>query len=168
MSKHFFKSQKWSTVPYHDPPPQYDSCQPSQDLLTCVIENEHIYRALHQQLDDLNKNMEKFNKTIPKSANYILSSELLSELAEFFTEGSLITTELAKVIRERTFQNTNLYTAMSRLTISEFNRTYASLKRGPNRQIRFKLAEEIERIKDAPTKAPRSFWKRLFKHLARV
>ncbi|KAJ5986576.1 hypothetical protein N7451_010941 [Penicillium sp. IBT 35674x] len=39
---------------------------------------------------------------------------------------------------------------MSRLAVSEFNRTYDSFKRVPNKQLQHELAEELERAKDAP------------------
>lgn len=148
------------TVPcYSDCLPQYDSCQPNQDLLTSVIENEHTFRVVYQRLDDLNRTMEKFEKNTPRSANgnYVLSSKLFLELSGFFLEGFQITTELANITKERTIQNTQLYTAMSRLTVSEFNSTYASLKRGQNQQIRHELAEESERVEDTPAKPVRSF-----------
>jgi hypothetical protein len=55
-----------------------------------------------------------------------------------------ISTELADVYKERTVRNTELYTAMERLTDSEFNRTYASLGRDANRPMRHELAKSHE------------------------
>ncbi|KAJ5976806.1 hypothetical protein N7501_000148 [Penicillium viridicatum] len=54
MSELLCESQESKTGPgCDDRPPQYDSCQPSQDLLTSVIENEHTRRILLQRLDNL-------------------------------------------------------------------------------------------------------------------
>ncbi|KAJ6002564.1 hypothetical protein N7451_005111 [Penicillium sp. IBT 35674x] len=186
MSGLFFEGQDSETVCYdHDRPPQYDAGQPSQDILTCVLENEHTHRKLVQRLYDLEKQAEIFVKNMPKSArpNYLLYSEKCLEL------------ELADILKKRTVETTELYTAMSRLTVSEFNRTYASYKRDPNRQIQHelvqdterakevqhetaqdterakeiqhKLAHDTKRAKDALAKLLRRFWKRIFKNLAR-
>lgn len=120
---------------YHDQPPQYDSDQPSQDILICVIENEHTYRTLLQRLDDLEEEWLEFTNYMSKVAdcNYLLASEKILELAGVFKEMAQVVTELANICKERTTQITELYIAMSRLTDSEFNRTYDSLKRDPKR-----------------------------------
>lgn len=99
--------------------------------------------------------------------NYHLSSEVCLELSGYFAEGSQISAKLANIMKERTVETTELYTAMSRLTVSEFNRTYASFKRDTTRQIQHELAQDTERAKGAPAKLPRRFWKRMFKILAR-
>lgn len=56
MSELAVEGQVSKTAPYcHDLPPQYDSSQPSQDLLTSVIENVQTARKLLQWVDDLDK-----------------------------------------------------------------------------------------------------------------
>jgi hypothetical protein len=236
MTELFLEGQDSKTVPYcHDRPPQYDSCQPSQDLLTSVIENEHTRRILIQRLDNLRTEFLKLAEKTPAKPDYLLLAELTLEMGRAFTEGTQVATELTNVYKERTVQNTELYTAMSRLTVSEFNRTYASLRRDPNQQMRhvlaqdhkdrgdcydrdcghnsqrslgtkqiegardctcdslcscdqfFELSAKVDKInnkhgqslqsydtadvlkmtKDASTKPPRSFWKRILKHSAR-
>lgn len=171
MSKVFLEGQGSNIASYHhDCPPNYDSCQPSQDLLRFVIENEYSFRESYQQLDILNKKMDKYEKDVPRSAdgNYILSSKILLDMSGFFAEASQVSTALANVLQERTVQNNLLHTAISRLTISEFDCVYASLKQDSTRQIRQKLAKEIETVKDVPEKPPRSFWKKIFMSLARA
>lgn len=134
MSELLFESQESKTGP--DRPPQYDPCQPSQDILTSVIENEYTRRILLQRLDNLGT--ELFNLGMKKATDtdYVLLEEMFQELGRLFTEGMHMTTELANVYKERVVGNTELYTAMLRLTVSEFDLTYASLRRDPNRQMR--------------------------------
>jgi hypothetical protein len=62
-----FESQESKTVPYcDDRPPQYDPCQPSQDVLTSVIENEHTGRILAQRLKELETKLSTDQKEIPR------------------------------------------------------------------------------------------------------
>ncbi|CAI7647097.1 unnamed protein product [Penicillium viridicatum] len=130
MSELLCESQESKTGPgCDDRPPQYDSCQPSQDLLTSVIENEHTRRILLQRLDNLTTEFLNLADKNATETDYLLLDEL-------FREGSHMATELADVYKERTVGNTELYTAMLRLTASEFDQTYASLNRDPNRQMR--------------------------------
>jgi hypothetical protein len=68
--------------------------------------------------------------------------ELFQNLNQLFTEGAQASGELVNLYKERTAQNTELYLAMSKLTASEFDRTYASLKRGANQQIRHELGQD--------------------------
>ncbi|KAJ5127415.1 hypothetical protein N7448_008194 [Penicillium atrosanguineum] len=143
MSELSFEGQESKTVPYcHDCPPQYDLCQPSQDVLTFVIENEHICRILVDRLDNMGTEFFNLAEKNPAETDYLLLTELLLEAGEVFTEGIQISAELANVYKERTVQTTELYTAMSRLSVSEFKRTYASLKRDQNRQMRHELAQD--------------------------
>lgn len=128
------EGQESKKVPYcHDHPPQYDSCQPSPDLLTSVIENEHDVRMLAQRLDILCNEFYSFAKNTPSQTDYPRIAEFCLEISRLFAEGVPIGTELANLFKECTDPNTELYIAMSRLTQSEFDRTYASLRRDPNR-----------------------------------
>lgn len=137
MSELLFESQESKTGPDCDNrPPQYDPYQPSQDILTSVIENEHTRRILHQRIDNLGTeiiNLTEEKK--PTDTDYVLLEEVSQELSRKFTEVAHITAELANVYKERVAGNTELYTAMLRLTVSEFDQTYASLRRDPNRQM---------------------------------
>lgn len=143
MSELFSEIQESKTVPYcHDRPPQYDSSQPSQDVLTSVIENEHTRRMLAQRLDNFGTGCLNLADTTPTETDYLQRAELLLKMSQLYTEGMQVATELADVYKERSIQNTELYTAMSRLTDSEFNRTYASLRRDPNPQVQHKLAQD--------------------------
>ncbi|KAK4861624.1 hypothetical protein LT330_003659 [Penicillium expansum] len=144
MSELSFESQESKTVSYcHDCPPQYDYCQPSQDVLTSVIENEHTRRILCQRLGNMaTELLDLGEKKLTDETDYLMITEYLLEMGRLYTEGMQISTELANVYKERTVRNVELYTAMSRLTDSEFNRTYASLKRDPSRQVRHELAQD--------------------------
>lgn len=143
MSELYFDGQESKIVPYyHDRPPQYDSCQPSQDILTSVIENEHTRRILVQRLDNLGKEFLNLAEKKPTETDYLLLAELTLEMGQLFTEGMQITTKLANIYKERTVENTELYTAISRLSVSEFNRTNASFRRDPNQQMRYELAQD--------------------------
>lgn len=64
------------------------------------------------------------------------------DIGRVFLDGAQTFTEMAKVYQERTDKNPELYTAISRLSDSEFDRAYTSLNRDSNRQIRNDLAQE--------------------------
>ncbi|OQD64649.1 hypothetical protein PENPOL_c007G02126 [Penicillium polonicum] len=136
MSELLCQSQESKIGPgCDDHPPQYDSCQPSQDLLTSVIENEHTRRILLQRIDNLGTELVNLADKNLTDTDYLLLDELWRGMGRIFTEGSHMATELADVYKERTVGNTELYTAMLRLTASEFDQTYASLRRDPNQQM---------------------------------
>ncbi|KAJ5478446.1 hypothetical protein N7530_003955 [Penicillium desertorum] len=140
-----FESQQSKTVPYcNDRPPQYDPCQPSQDVLTSVIENEHTRRILGQRLKELERKLLNLSERNPIETDDLQDANFYLELGQLCTEGVQISTELANVYKERTIRNTELYTAMFRLTDSEFNRTYVSLGRDANQQMRHQLAQNHE------------------------
>ncbi|KAJ5258901.1 hypothetical protein N7524_010457 [Penicillium chrysogenum] len=128
-----FESQQSKTVPYcNDRPPQYDPCQPSQDVLTSVIENEHTRRILVQRVDEWNRKALSLSDITPIGPGYFQAANFCLEM------------KLANVYKERTVRNIELYTAMEGLTESEFNRTYASLGRDANQQMRHQLAQDYE------------------------
>ncbi|KAJ6189034.1 hypothetical protein N7519_003942 [Penicillium mononematosum] len=141
-----FESQEPKTVPCcDDPPPQYDPCQPSQDVLTSVIENEHTRRILAQRFIKWGTELYNLGKKNPTDTDYLMLAELFQELGQLCAEGVQVATELGNIYKERTVRNTGLYTAMERLTDSEFNRTYASLGReDANQQMRHQLARDHE------------------------
>ncbi|CAI7634582.1 unnamed protein product [Penicillium glandicola] len=133
MSDPFLEGQESKKVPCcHDQPPQYDSYQPTPDLLTSVIENEHDMRISVQRLR---------NNTLSPT-DYPLIGEAYLNLSRLFAEAAPISAEIGNLSKERTDQNTELHIAISRLTQSEFDRTYVSLRRDPNRQTRHKLAQD--------------------------
>jgi hypothetical protein len=51
--------------------------------------------------------------------------------------------KLSNVLKERK-ENPEIYIAMERLSDSEFNRAYASLKQNPNRQMRRELTQNSQ------------------------
>jgi hypothetical protein len=56
MSERSVDGQESEGVPcYHDQSPQYYPSQPSQDLLTSIIETEHIRRILKQRQKDIDE-----------------------------------------------------------------------------------------------------------------
>ncbi|KAJ5159557.1 uncharacterized protein N7482_006561 [Penicillium canariense] len=146
MSEVFSEGQESKTVPScHDRPPQYDSGQPSQDLLTSLIENEHARRTLTQQGIHITDKFDNWADEIDKKPTHtdcLFVAELFLEIGQLFTELGHISTETANLYKERAVQNTKLYTTMGRLTDSEFDQMYASLKRDPSRQMRHKLAQD--------------------------
>lgn len=133
MSEISFESQESKTAPdCHERPPQYNSCQPSQDILGSVIENEHAFRVLKPRILEFDDPIEILEAA---ETNYLGQADAFLEFSAFLEKGLHLCTDLSKVLRERAVQNTELYTAMSRLTESEFNRTYASFKRGISQQL---------------------------------
>jgi hypothetical protein len=127
MSELLFESQESKTGPdCDDCPSQYDSCQPSQDILTSVIENERTRRILLQGLDNLGPELLNLPEKKPTDTDYLLLEELFQEMGRLFTEAAQMATELADIYKERIVGNTELYTAMLRLTVSEFDQIYAS------------------------------------------
>ncbi|KAJ5444780.1 uncharacterized protein N7458_008652 [Penicillium daleae] len=92
-------------------------------MLTSDIENEQHRRVLLQRLEKFNTDIWVLaeEKPQPTDTDYLRSSEYLAEGAQLFTEGAHLFTELATLFKERTIQNTDLYTAMSRLTKAEFD-----------------------------------------------
>ncbi|KAJ5369726.1 uncharacterized protein N7496_005818 [Penicillium cataractarum] len=131
---------------YHDPPPPYYSAQPSQDTLAWIMENEHTRRVLLQRLDDMDEEFDIFcAEQRPTGVDYLQVAERCQEGGRILIEQGLIATDLAKVMRERANREWNdLYIALSKLTDSEFNQTYASFKQDPNQQIQHAVSELIE------------------------
>ena len=64
----------------HDYPPQYNTCQPSEDILTSVLKVVRTRRNRRIRLDDigaemLNKIQKMGNKELPGSPDYIFVGE---------------------------------------------------------------------------------------------
>lgn len=148
MSGPSVKHQGLKAVPCcHDHPPQYDSCQRSQDLLTSIIENEYTIRKSTQRIDELDieivNTLEELKKKSPlEYPDWNLTTEFYEELGRSCTEMLQIIAGLVNICKERTIHNIDLYKAISKLTDDEFKRTYDSLKRGPNQQIRHELGQD--------------------------
>lgn len=186
MSEPSVQGQESKAVPCcHDRPPQYDSSQPSQDLLTSIIENEYTGRNLIQRIDELDKEVANLfeehmknlkNKNPMETPDYNRSAEFFQKMGQKCAEMTQVCTGMENIFKERVAGNTYLYTAMSKLTDYEFKRTYDSLKRDSNREMRNEklsqgLPSETANISkmadDATAKSPVSFWKRIFRHSAR-
>ncbi|KAJ5886566.1 uncharacterized protein N7473_009240 [Penicillium subrubescens] len=141
MSETIVEDQESKTVPCcHDRPPQYDSCQPSQDIPRSVIENEHTCRILVRKIDGLNEEItnasDEVEKRLGTGNDYLLFEEFCLELGRILSEGAGTAIGLAKALRERIVENTDFYPPLSKLTESEFDRIYASRTRDSDQQMR--------------------------------
>ncbi|OQE84750.1 hypothetical protein PENNAL_c0026G07459 [Penicillium nalgiovense] len=201
-------SQELKPVSDCHPSPQYHLCEPSPDVLASVIENERTLRlALEQgtkietELGNLTENHPMHDDDLP------LMIDFLEKLSVLLKEEMQLVNKLSNVLKER-IETPEIYIALERLSDSEFNRAYASLKQNPNRQMRRELAQKsqdrddyfgssgrllesskVDNMNDklgqsppsydmaasvrkasdsAPAKSPRSFWKKLWKYLARL
>ncbi|KAJ5460002.1 uncharacterized protein N7458_001554 [Penicillium daleae] len=145
------EGQASKTVPcYDDSPPQYDLSQLSHDVLTSVIENEHTCRSLIRRIDDIRTGIldiiENEIKKIEAGKDYIQMEEFHLKMGRVCAEASHLYFELANAYKERTFQDTDIDAAISKLSDSELDRAYASAKRDPSRQMQHEvLPKEHER-----------------------
>jgi hypothetical protein len=116
--------------------------------------------------------------------------ECFQELSQKYTEIAQACTGLAELAKDCAVRdNTDLYKAMTKLNESELQRAYDSLKRYPTWQMRHELAQNhkhsgeckdrdslgnsytsstSKRNVDTTAKPTMGFWKRLFKHSARL
>lgn len=131
MGSPSFEGQGSNEVPsYHDDPPEYDS---KPDQLTSVIENVHDERILGSQLVEILEKLEAYEKVKDlndEELDYSVKAEIFFTVSTFLAEGAEIGTNLANLYKERAGQNHGLHLALSKLTDSEFDQTYASLGRG--------------------------------------
>ncbi|KAJ5900912.1 uncharacterized protein N7473_004982 [Penicillium subrubescens] len=129
----------------HDLSPQDDSSQPSQGLLTSVIENEQAIRKQFQRMDDLDKEMTKMVENLDNK-HFSIENPDWNFFAEYFQEcvpGWQI------FFKDRTVHNTTkLYKVLSELDDSELQRAYDSLKRHSTWQMRHELAQNHERSRE--------------------
>ncbi|KAJ5087684.1 hypothetical protein N7456_011300 [Penicillium angulare] len=118
-----------------DSPPQYGSYQPQppSDALIAVIENKRSCRKLVEELEELSKRalleVEARLMTTGVTDYCSQAMEAALEISRSFKEMERVSRELSKIFKERAFQNNDLHIAMSKLTESELDRTYASLRR---------------------------------------
>jgi hypothetical protein len=97
MSELAVEGQVAKTAPCcHDLPPQYDSSQPRQDLLTSVIENDQGVRKLFQRMYDLDKEMTKMVENLDNK-HFSIENPDWNFLAEYFQESGRKTTEMAQM-----------------------------------------------------------------------
>lgn len=126
--------------------PQYHLCEPNPDMLTSVIENERTRRLVLQQCEKMETELDDLIENHPMhddDKDIMLKIDYLEKLSLFPKEQIQLTGKLIKALKERT-ENPEIYIAMERLSDSEFNRAYASLKQNPNRQIRKELAQNSQ------------------------
>ncbi|CAI7650018.1 unnamed protein product [Penicillium viridicatum] len=139
-------SQELKLVSDCHPSPQYHLCEPDLDMLTSVIENERTRRLVLQQLDKLETELDDLTESHPihdNDSDIPLKIDYLEKLSLILKEEIQLVGKSIKALKERT-ENPEIYIAMGRLSDSEFNRAYASLKQNPNRQIRKELAQNSQ------------------------
>ncbi|KAJ5783214.1 hypothetical protein N7457_004988 [Penicillium paradoxum] len=137
-------SQESKPVSDCHPSPQYHVCEPSPDLLTSVIENEHTRRLAMQQYTKLETKLEDLAENHPTHDDGVSPMiDFLEKLFLALTEMIQLVTTLSNVLKER-LETPEIYIAMERLSDSELNRAYASLKQNPNRQMRRELSQNSQ------------------------
>lgn len=140
------RSQELKPVSDCHLPPQCHLCEPNPDMLISVIENEHTRRLVLQQCEKLETDLDNLTENHPvyeDDKNIVLRIDYLEQLSLFLKEETQLIGKLIKALKERV-ENPEIYIAMERLSDSEFNRVYASLKQNPNRQIRKELAQNSQ------------------------
>ncbi|CAG7948688.1 unnamed protein product [Penicillium nalgiovense] len=137
-------SQELKRVSDCHPSPQYHLCEPNPDVLTSVIENERTLRlALEQgtkietELGNLTENHPMHDDDLP------LMIDFLEKLSVLLKEEMQLVNKLSNVLKER-IETPEIYIALERLSDSEFNRAYASLKQNPNHKMRRELAQNSQ------------------------
>ena len=133
MSKLLEDDEPKSASCDYDQPPQYDSCQQRPDLLTSVVENEMAYRENTRNLTEWHKHLIDWSHKSPDPG---LKESELREMAGILRKVEQSLQERADLLKERSNENSGLYTAMSSLSPDEFERTYASVKRDGFQQAR--------------------------------
>lgn len=148
MSVSSIRGQEPKTVSYcDDHPPQYDTCQPSGDMLTSVLEYERTDRNIRFRLNDIGAEMlNKIQKIdeweMPDSPDYIFAAEFYQEIGQLATEMGQSLTELANITKECAVKHPDLCIVMARLSENEFNRIYDSSKRDLNQRMQHGLAQD--------------------------
>jgi hypothetical protein len=158
MSVLSIKGQESKTVSYcHNHPPQYDACQPSEDILTSVLENEKTRWNIRILLDDISAEMlTKIQKmeegelsdssddisSDDISPEYISTAEFYQDIGRLATEMGQLLAELANRTKKCAVKHTDLCSVMCRLSENEFNRLYDSLKRNLNQRMQHGLAQD--------------------------
>ena len=126
------------------PSPQYQLSEPSPDVLTSVIENERQRRLAMQQCTKLGTELEDLTENHHMhDDDVLLTIDYLEKLSPLLKETMQWSAKLSIILKER-IENPEIYIAMRRLSDSEFDRAYASLKQNPNRQMRRELAQSSQ------------------------
>jgi hypothetical protein len=182
-------SQKLKPVSDCHPSPQYHLCEPSPDVLTSVIENEHTRRLALQQFTKLETELGNLADNHPMHDDDVpLMIDYLEKLFLLLQEGMQLVTKSSNVLKIR-IEYPELYIAMERLSDSEFNRAYASSKQNLYSSGRLLESSKVNNMNDklgqsppsydmaasvrkasdsAIAKPPRSFGKKIWKYLARL
>jgi hypothetical protein len=148
MSVLSINGRESTTASYcHDHPPQYDAYQPSEDILTSVLENDKTRRNIRIRLDNigaemLNKIQKRQTRELPDCPDYISAAEFFQDIGRLTTEMGQLLTVLANIAKESAVKHTDLCTVMSRLSENEFNRVYDSSKRDLNQRMQPGLAQD--------------------------
>lgn len=119
-------------------------------MLTSVIENERTRRLVLQQCEKIETELDDLIENHPMHDNdkdIVLRIDYLEKLSLFLKEEIQLIGKSIKALKER-IETPEIYIAMGRLSDSEFNRAYASLKQNPNRQIRKELAQNSQDCDD--------------------
>ncbi|KAJ5195671.1 hypothetical protein N7449_006150 [Penicillium cf. viridicatum] len=133
-------SQELKPVSDCHPSPQDHLCEPSPDILTSVIENERTRRLALQQSTRIETELGNLAENHPMHDDDLpLMIDFLEKFFLLLKEEIQFVNTLSNVLKEH-IENPEIYIAMERLSDSEFNRAYASLKQNPNRQMRRELA----------------------------
>ncbi|KAJ5454415.1 uncharacterized protein N7458_005371 [Penicillium daleae] len=144
MSEISVDGQESKAVPwYHDQLPQYCSNQPSQDLLASIIETEHTRRILDQRIEDIFEETEDLIERAPTDeSSRLASAKWLQKSGQKFKDIGQMMIESAVIHEKWAGENGGIYIALSKLTESEFNQTYSSLKRCANQQSLYAPVED--------------------------
>ncbi|KAJ5407476.1 hypothetical protein N7465_008760 [Penicillium sp. CMV-2018d] len=119
-------------------------------MLTSVIENERTRRLVRRQCKKLETELDDPTESHPMHDNdsdIPLRIDYLEKLSLILKEHIQLVEKSIKAQKER-IENPEIYIAIGRLSDSEFNRAYASLKQNPNRQIRKELAQNSQDCDD--------------------
>lgn len=150
------ESQELKPVSDCHPSPQYHVCEPSPNILISVIENERAARLAVEQNMEITTRVDNFIENLPmryrdynygeaenntNNNNYLQDIEFFDNFSLLVTEWIECMTEISNILKER-LDHPEIYIAMGRLSDSEFNRAYASLKESSNHQTQRELAQD--------------------------
>ncbi|KAJ5733523.1 hypothetical protein N7493_002309 [Penicillium malachiteum] len=124
MSGPSYGSQE-SQAAYTDSlPPPYDS---RENELISVIENERLRRKIKRKIDDIGATIVNIAQTRvwdgPAETDYPTHAQFYLKKAQAYRGAAQLLTEIANVLQSRKTEQTELYTAMARLTDKELDRT---------------------------------------------
>jgi hypothetical protein len=126
------------------PSPKYHLCEPSPDVLTSIIENQRAFRLATKRMTEIEIISEDFCENHPAHDSDIqIKIDRLEKLSPLLEELMHLCTKLTNLLKER-LENPEIHIAIGKLSDSELNRAYASLKQNPNRQMRRELAQNSQ------------------------